>query len=82
MTWVIKDGKRFYLHENETLLAGLIRCEYSPSFECCQGYCGTCKMRVAIKAGSVSHTLPPLCLLEDGEVLACCCVLSGVVELL
>lgn len=82
MGWVIKGEKRFYLHEGETLLDGLLRTNQAVSFECRQGYCGTCKMRIAIKRGEIKHTLPPLYHLADDEVLACCCVLSGVVEIL
>lgn len=82
MGWVITKNKRFYLHEGETLLNGLLRTEESLSFECRQGYCGTCKTRLKIHTGSTAHTLPPLCQLEGDEVLACCCVVTGVAEIL
>lgn len=92
MSWIITQNTRFYLHENETLLAGLLRQTANnsatddkttiamPKFECCQGYCGACKMRICVLSGKVAHTLPPLCALEDNEVLACCCVVVGAVR--
>lgn len=79
MSWVFYNNNRFYLHDNETLLTGLIRTDNRPTFECCQGYCGACKLKVAVINGSIQHTLPPLCHLDDDEVLACCCVVSGAV---
>lgn len=82
MSWVIEQGERFYLHDNETLLGGLIRTKKTTNFECCQGYCGTCKVRIAIKNGDIAYTMPPLCHLDDDEVLACCCLVSGTIEIL
>lgn len=81
MAWVITDDSRFYLHEGETLLNGLIRTEKRPAFECCQGYCGACKLKLCVITGDICHTLPPLCQLDGDEVLACCCVVRGVVKL-
>lgn len=80
MSWVLKDDERFYLHENETVLAGLLRAGYAANFECRQGYCGACKMRVVQISGDRAHTLAPLCRLEDDEILACCCVVRGCVR--
>lgn len=82
MAWVIKDDCRFYLHEGETLLDGLLRTKQTARFECCQGYCGACKLKIAIQRGTVWHTIPPLCQLNDDEVLACCCMVSGVIRIL
>lgn len=80
MAWVIYGDKRFYLHDGETLLAGLLRQGVNTSFECRQGYCGACRLKVACLSGGLHHTLPPLCQLEEGEVLACCCMTSGTLK--
>lgn len=72
---------RFYLHEGETLLAGLLRQGVNAKFECRQGYCGACKLKVVCLSGTLCHTLPPLCQLEEGEVLACCCCFKGSVQI-
>lgn len=80
MGWVFTDETRFYLHDNETLLDGMIRTEHKMvRYECRQGYCGVCKMRLAVNTGEVSYIYPPLVVLADDEVLACCCRLSGTV---
>ncbi|MDO5651780.1 MAG: 2Fe-2S iron-sulfur cluster-binding protein [Moraxella sp.] len=81
MSWVIINDDKFYLHDGETLLQGLIRAGFSPKYECCQGYCGTCKTSIIEQTGTIQHTLPPLCLLADNEVLACCCVVNGTIKL-
>ena len=81
MSWVIINNDKFYLHEQETLLQGLIRQGYAPRYECCQGYCGACKTKIIARAGNVRHSLTPLCVLDEDEVLACCCVIAGTVTL-
>ena len=78
MAWVFTDEMRFYLHDNETLLDGMIRTHHKDArFECRQGYCGSCRMRLKSATGSVRHTLSPLVMLDDDEVLACCRVSNG-----
>lgn len=82
MSWVFCQSSKFYLYDNETLLEGLLRTHHPVAYECCQGYCGTCKTRLIVHNGSITHTLPPLCHLEADEVLACCCLADGVIELI
>ncbi len=78
MAWVFTDEMRFYLHEGETLLDGMIRTAHKDArFECRQGYCGSCRMRLKHATGKVRHTVVPLAQLGDDEVLACCCVSDG-----
>ena len=81
MGWVLGASERFYLHDGETLLDGLLRTGQDIPYECRQGYCGMCKTRLIVHSGDISHTLPPLYLLEQDEYLACCCVATGVIEL-
>lgn len=78
MGWVFTDEMRFYLHENETLLQGMRRTGHQAvRFECQQGYCGSCKMRVTAKTGKLVMTKKPIAMLEEDEVLACCCQATG-----
>ena len=78
MGWVFTDEMRFYLHEGESILDGMIRTHHHDvRYECRQGYCGSCRMRVKASTGVLHHTLPPLAHLDDGEILACCCVAMG-----
>lgn len=78
MGWVFSDEMRFYLHEGETILDGMMRTHHEDiRYECRQGYCGSCRMRVKACTGEFHHTLPPLAYLEDDEILPCCCVATG-----
>lgn len=82
MSWILDDVDKFYLHHNETLLDGLIRIGKTAPFECRQGYCGSCKTKIQLINGKVSHVIAPICLLADNEVLACCCVVDGVIKII
>lgn len=82
MSWIIDQHTAFYLHQDETLLDGLIRVNKPIAFECKQGYCGSCKVKISIISGDVRHRLIPLCQLADDEVLACCCLLNGSIKLI
>lgn len=78
MGWVFTDEARFYLHDNESLLDGMIRTEHQQvRYECRQGYCGACRMNLITNTGTVRYVRVPIAALGEDEVLACCCVLDG-----
>ncbi|MFB6349754.1 2Fe-2S iron-sulfur cluster-binding protein [Moraxella sp. ZJ142] len=78
MGWVFTDEMRFYLHENEVLLDGMIRTQHRQiRYECRQGYCGSCRMTVLAKTGEIHYIKKPIAVLADNEILACCCRLTG-----
>lgn len=78
MGWVFTDEMRFYLHDNETLLEGMIRTGHKDvRFECGQGYCGSCRMQLRASTGEISYCHQPVACLADNEVLACCCLANG-----
>lgn len=84
MAWIFyPDNKvslqQFYLHDHETLLAGLLRVGLDARFECRQGYCGTCKIRgyPLTAQTKIDYTSPPLVMLADDEILTCCCRVQG-----
>lgn len=78
MTWIFTDEMRFYLHEGETLLEGMIRTEHQDVRHMCrQGFCGACKMRVLATTSAPKFKQIPLAHLEESHVLACCCVPTG-----
>ncbi|VEW11392.1 2Fe-2S ferredoxin YfaE [Moraxella caviae] len=78
MGWVFTDEMRFYLHDNETLLDGMIRTHHQDvRFECRQGYCGSCRMRVVAKTDDLQYTKAPIAMLEADEILVCCCKTAG-----
>ncbi|OOS02353.1 ferredoxin [Moraxella cuniculi DSM 21768] len=81
MGWVFTDEMRFYLHEHETLLNGMIRTQHKQvRYECQEGYCGSCRMTVVAHTGEVKYIKKPIATLADNEVLACCCTFTGTTQ--
>lgn len=83
MAWVFINRTKFYLHDDETLLAGLLRVGITTPYQCQAGYCGTCKLKhQKITASSrIQYIQEPLLMLAEDEILPCCCQISGVLEL-
>ena len=81
MTWVVTKQQRFYLHDGESLLDGLIRTGHDVSYQCKQGYCGSCRSRVIGHSLPISYPNPPMAHLKDDELLPCVCQVQGVVYL-
>ncbi|ADD77785.1 ferredoxin [Pantoea sp. PA1] len=48
-------------------------------FQCREGYCGSCRMRLL--SGEVDYAEKPLAFIEQGEILPCCCKAKGEIEL-
>ncbi|WP_159912324.1 class I ribonucleotide reductase maintenance protein YfaE [Pantoea sp. 18069] len=71
MNFVATRDKVLYLLEGETLLEGLERTGHEVNFQCRDGFCDLCS--VALIAGSVTYSKPPLALIPPGEILPCCC---------
>lgn len=47
--------------------------------ECRSGYCGACKTTLA--KGEVRYLTAPMAYLKPGQILPCCCVPQGDIEL-
>lgn len=78
MAWIFTDETCFYLHQGESLLDGLIRTQHKHvRFECCKGYCGSCRIYCSVITGTIELCQPMIASLSDDEVLACCCVPTG-----
>ncbi len=78
MTWIFTDEMRFYLHDGETLLDGMIRTQHRDvRYMCRQGFCGACKMKVKGMTHVPKYKQIALAHLKDNEVLACCCMPTG-----
>ncbi|AYA39832.1 2Fe-2S ferredoxin-like protein [Xenorhabdus nematophila] len=67
------QGSSFYysadLHNNllEALEQGRVQIEY----QCRQGYCGSCRVRLV--KGKVGYPCKPLAFVNEGEILPCSC---------
>ena len=81
MTWVFTSKKRFYLHDDETLLDGLLRTGHDINYQCREGYCGSCRVTLSHASFPVTYAEPPLAMIEQGEILACCCKVKGMIHL-
>lgn len=81
MTWVVTSKTRFYLHEDETLLDGLLRTGHDVNFQCREGYCGSCRVKLTASSYPVNYATPPLAMVENNEILPCCCQVKGMIHL-
>ncbi|WP_339036606.1 class I ribonucleotide reductase maintenance protein YfaE [Serratia symbiotica] len=48
-------------------------------YQCRSGYCGACRLKLV--KGEVAYCQPPLALINDGEILPCCCMPVTDIEL-
>ncbi|WP_041063685.1 class I ribonucleotide reductase maintenance protein YfaE [Candidatus Tachikawaea gelatinosa] len=48
-------------------------------FQCRQGYCGSCRMRLL--KGKIIYYKKPLAFLKKGEILPCCCYIMSNLEI-
>ena len=69
-TFVLKtDERRIYLQAEETLLEAMERSEIDCEYQCRQGYCGHCRMRLL--NGNFCYRSNVLAYVRDGEILIC-----------
>ncbi|WP_201526646.1 MULTISPECIES: class I ribonucleotide reductase maintenance protein YfaE [Psychrobacter] len=79
MTWVVTNKMTFYLHDDESLLDGLLRTGHKVDYQCKEGYCGSCRIRQVTSSQPIDYPFAPLAMIEDNEILPCCCRVQGVV---
>jgi ferredoxin len=56
----------------KTLLESLEAQEVTVSYQCREGYCGSC--RIQLLEGEVHYTEEPMAWINDDEILPCCCI--------
>lgn len=76
---VTADNQSFNLSQDVNLLDALHQNGVDVPYQCKDGYCGTCRMKIV--KGEVTYTEPPLALLNQGEILPCCATVNGDIEL-
>lgn len=81
MTWVKTSQQRFYLHDNENLLDGLLRTGHDVAYQCKEGYCGSCRTQVIEHTHPIEYEQEPLAMVEANEILPCCCQIKGHIKL-
>ena len=72
-------GKLCYPEKAGSLLEALEYHGIAGEYQCRSGYCGSCRCRMT--EGKVSYHQQALALINDGEILPCCCVPESDIEL-
>lgn len=73
------DGDILYPQIGETILETLERYGYYAEYQCRQGYCGHCRLK--LQAGKIIYPQIPLAYVPTGEILACCAILKTDIQL-
>ncbi|WP_199506687.1 MULTISPECIES: class I ribonucleotide reductase maintenance protein YfaE [unclassified Psychrobacter] len=81
MTWVVTSKQRFYLHDSETLLDGLLRTGHNINYQCREGYCGSCRVQKIAHSEPIEYVTHPLAMVDEDEILPCCCRVQGVIHI-
>ena len=83
MAWIFTNNTQFYLHDAETLLQGMLRSKIPANHQCLEGYCGTCKLKYRRRHHDtrIEYINEPLVMLDDDEILPCCCQVRGAIKL-
>ena len=65
--------------EHRNLLEVFEHHQVEVEYQCREGYCGSCRMRLI--NGEVAYSEKPLAFISDGEILPCCCMPVGYIEI-
>ena len=58
--------------EHPNLLALFQQHQLVVEYQCREGYCGSCRMRLV--KGDVIYSQKPLAFINEGDILPCCCL--------
>ena len=65
--------------EHTNLLEVFEQHQVAVEYQCREGFCGSCRMRLV--KGKVVYRQQPLAFIQDGDILPCCCLPVGDIEL-
>lgn len=74
MSLVTTTNASFTITPEQNLLEALERTGHEIEYQCRQGYCGSC--RVKVLSGKVSYKDFPLAFVAPSEILPCCCTVT------
>lgn len=63
----------------DSLLDALEANQIAVEFQCRSGYCGSCRLKLL--RGRVAYRQSPLACIQPGDILPCCCLPVGDIEL-
>lgn len=69
---LVDHSKRLHFQHAQNLLESLEAQGVDIHFQCREGYCGSCRVRLL--QGKVHYLFEPMAWLNEGEVLTCCTV--------
>ena len=75
----VNADKCFEYKGEDNLLIALEKQNVDVHFHCREGFCGACRTKLV--KGNVDYVIDPLAFIDDDEVLVCCCVPVGDIEL-
>lgn len=61
----------FHTEQHTSLLDALEQSKIQIEFQCREGFCGACRLRLC--KGKVGYRHKPIAFLDKNEILACCC---------
>lgn len=66
-------GAQLPCPESESCLLDVLELhDVAVEYQCRSGYCGACRLKMV--KGKVAYRHQPLALINDGEILPCCCM--------
>lgn len=76
---VLLGKKQILVTENEPLLVQLERAGIAVEYQCREGYCSSCSIKLL--RGDVIYPSEPLAWVQSGYLLACCAIVKSDIEI-
>ncbi|MBR7889014.1 2Fe-2S iron-sulfur cluster binding domain-containing protein [Marinomonas sp. A79] len=76
---VLLGKKQILVTENEPLLVQLERAGIPVEYQCREGYCSSCSIKLL--RGQVIYPFEPLAWVQSGYLLACCAIVKSDIEI-
>ncbi|HCG79065.1 MAG: 2Fe-2S ferredoxin-like protein [Thalassolituus maritimus] len=73
------DGRNARFQHANTLLESLEAQDIHIEYQCREGYCGSCRVRLV--EGDVHYIEEPMAWIDDDEILPCCCIPKSALKL-
>lgn len=76
---VLLGKKQILVTEEEPLLPQLERAGFLVEYQCREGYCSSCSLKLI--RGKISYPIEPLAWIHSGTLLACCAIVKSDIEI-
>ncbi|MFC3121773.1 class I ribonucleotide reductase maintenance protein YfaE [Agaribacter flavus] len=75
----VNKEKKFIFEGEDNLLIAMEKQNIDVHYHCREGFCGACRTKIV--KGQVDYVIDPLAFIDDDEILVCCCIPKGNIEL-